>query len=149
LIYKVSLIAGLLYFSAFLGILNTLQTANNITIQIIDGRIGKPLMNQHIIVFGGATEEAAQAHQIHYEFTTDDKGLATLSPDKSANWIQVWVDWHILCQSKELQRTFSRAEISTPGLNSINACSSFSLNKIPGRLIIYVRPEHFWEKMKH
>lgn len=149
MVYRVGLIAGLFYLSTFLGMTNTMEAANDVVIQVIDGRTGKPLMHQHILVFGGKTEEEATEHQSHYELTTDDQGLADLSIVKKFQWVQVWVDWHILCQNKELKKNFSIAEISTTGLNSINTCSSRSVTKIPGRLTIYVRPEHFWEKMKH
>ena len=149
MVYKVGLIAGLFYLSTFPGMMNMTGTTDDIAIQVIDGRTGKPLMHQHILVFGGETDREAEQQQSHYEPTTDDKGLAILSLSKRVQWIQVWVDWNSLCQNKQLKRNFSIAEISASGLNSINACSSISLNKIPGRLIIYVRPEHFWEKMKH
>ncbi len=149
MVYKTGLIAGLFYLSTFLSLMNMTETTDDIAIQVIDGRTGKPLMHQHILVFGGETVREAEQQQSHDELATDDKGLATLSLSKRVQWVQVWVDWNSLCQNKQLKKDFSIAEISATGLNSINSCSSVSLNKIPGRLTIYVRPEHFWEKMKH
>lgn len=149
MVYKVGLVAGLFYLSTLLGMMYMTETTDDIAIQVIDGRTGKPLMHQHILVFGGKTEREAEQQQSHYELTTDEKGLAILSLSKRVQWIQVWVDWNSLCQNKQLKRNFSITEILASGLNSINSCSSISLNKIPGRLTIYVRPEHFWENMKH
>src|SRR5438876_5798573 len=68
-----------------------------ITVRVVDGRTGKPLKFQHLLFFGGPAVEAAKQHQQHYEIVTGRDGTAILSLAPETRWLQVWIDWHVLC----------------------------------------------------
>lgn len=117
-----------------------------IVVSAVDGRTGRPLTNQHVLLFGGPSVEAAREQQQHYELLTDSEGKATLALGPETQWIQVWVDWHVLCVPKN--PVFSVADILSLGVKAPNTCGSTSERATPGRLVVFARPEHFWEKMR-
>jgi hypothetical protein len=65
----------------------------DISVQVLDGRNGKPIPNQRVLVFVGGSSEAAKSHAEHTDVTTDKDGLGTLRvhPDQT-QWIQVWAE---------------------------------------------------------
>ena len=50
----------------------------------------KPLANQHLVVFMGATVKEARRHSIRVELETDSNGVITLSIGPHISWFQVW-----------------------------------------------------------
>ena len=50
----------------------------------------KPLANQHLVVFMGATVKEARRHSIRAELETDSNGVTTLSIGPRTAWFQVW-----------------------------------------------------------
>ena len=121
---------------------------NQIVVQAVDGRTGKPIENQHLLLFGGKSEEAAKQHKQHYELVTGRDGSATLSLAPETQWLQVWMDWHVLCQSEPKSKAFPVREILVSGLSTPNTCGSASEKARPGHLVVFARPAHFWEKMR-
>lgn len=117
-----------------------------VVVHAVDGRSGKPLRNQHLLVFGGGSKDALRQHKQHFEVVTGADGSATLSIPAETRWLQVWVDWHILCAPKD--SVFSVAQILSLGVNTPNTCDSKSLAASPGNLVVFVRPAHFWERMR-
>jgi hypothetical protein len=120
-----------------------------IVVQAVDGRNGKPIANQHMLVFGGDSTEAVRQQKNQYELTTDKDGLATLTLVPGTQWLQVWMDWHVLCQSEHNSKNFPVKDILVSGLSTPNNCSSVSEKAAPGHLVVFARPERFWEKMRH
>lgn len=119
-----------------------------IVVQAVDGRNGKPLANQHLLVFGGDSSESVRQHKKQYEVVTDKHGSATLMLVPGTQWLQVWMDWHVLCQKEPNSKNFSVADIFASGVSAPNTCSSASQKAMPGHLVVFARPAHFWEKMK-
>ncbi|MCU1220986.1 MAG: hypothetical protein JWN42_2183 [Candidatus Angelobacter sp.] len=120
-----------------------------ITVQAIDGRNGKDLAHQRLLIFTGRSSDDVKTHAAHVELTTDKKGMGTLSLDASkALWIQPWADGRTLCQQVPNQNSFSVDEIISKGLATPNTCSSVVKESAPGRLIIFARPATLMEKMK-
>jgi hypothetical protein len=119
-----------------------------IKIRAIDGKSGKPLANQRLVIFGGESAEAATFHHTAFDITTDEKGMAELkfSPEKTS-WIQVWADGMTLCQSKPNLNSFSVKTILNTGLSAPNSCSSLVQADAPGHFIIYARSSTLSEKM--
>lgn len=117
-----------------------------ITVRAMDARNGKPLAKQHLLVFGGESEEAVRQHKKQYELVTDKDGLATLTLPPETQFLQVRVDWHVLCQSESNSRSFSVADILASGLNT--TCSSEPQKAVPGHLVVFARPANFWERMR-
>ena len=119
-----------------------------IVLRAVDGRTGKPLENQHLLLFGGPSVQAAREHQKQYEVVTGTGGIAALDLSADTRWLQVWVDWHVLCATKN--PIFSVADILATGVNAPNACGSRSAQEktTPGHLVVFARSKRFWEKMR-
>lgn len=118
-----------------------------IIIRAVDGRTGKALENQHLLLFGGSSMQAAREQQQHYEIVTGTDGFATLTLAPETRWLQVWIDWHVLCAPKNSM--FSVANILNSGISSPNTChSALTTKAAPGYLVVFARPMHFWEKMR-
>ena len=117
-----------------------------VIVQAVDGRTGKALENQHLLFFGGASVEAAREDQQHYELVTGTGGTATLALAPETRWLQVRVDWHVLCAPRN--PTFSVADILKSGISSPNTCGSALIKPVPGHLVVFTRPAHIWEKMR-
>jgi len=119
-----------------------------IVVQAVDARNGKPIANQHMLVFGGDSPEAVRQHKSRYELTTDKDGVATLTLGPGTQWLQVWMDWHVLCQSEPNSKSFPVSDILSSGMSTPNTCSAVSEKAVPGHLVVFARPAHFWEKMR-
>jgi len=50
----------------------------DISVQVLDGRNGKPIPNQRVLVFVGGSSEAAKSHAEHTDLTTGKDGLGSL-----------------------------------------------------------------------
>ncbi len=138
---------------ALIGLLVMGATATaqetRIVVHVVDGRNGRPLANQHLLVFAGESPESVREHNKQFELVTDKDGLAALtSVSHTVRWIQVWVDWHILCQREPNSKSFSVAEILSTGLSTPNTCGSAVQKPTPGHFVVFARPAHFWEKMR-
>jgi hypothetical protein len=122
---------------------------SHIVVQAVDGRNGKPLANQHLLVFGGESPESVRLHKKQFELVTDKEGLAELAiAPNDVQWIQVWVDWHVLCQSEPNSKSYSVAKVLSTGVGTPNTCGSSVPKLIPGYLVVFARPAHFREKMR-
>ena len=105
----------------------------NIVVQALDGRNGKPLANQHLLVFTGPTRAAVISHASNMELTTDKNGSGVISLDGGeVRWIQVWADGRVLCQPNANQESFSVATISSKGVAALNNCSAVLHEASPG-----------------
>lgn len=146
----VCLLAGLLLLSnVVFAQTRSREQPVNISVQALDGRNGKPLANQHLLVFTGASTNAVKSHAEHTGLTTDKDGLGTLTIYPSeTQWIQVWADGRILCQDHPNQNSFSVATIMSKGLATPNTCSALAWEPTPGHFIVFARPAHFKEKMR-
>jgi len=121
----------------------------HVVLRILDGRNGKPLVNQRLLVFAGKTLEAVRQHENKFELVTGKNGMADLRiPSPEIKQIQVWVDFRVLCQSKPNTRSFSIAKILSKGVSTPNECGPQRVQPAPGQFIVFARPSHFWEKMR-
>lgn len=120
-----------------------------IAVQVLDGRNGKPMPNQRVLVFTGSSSAAARNEQDLTELTTGKNGFATLliDPDDSP-WAQPWVDRHVLCYPHPNQIAFRVSEIISTGVVTRNNCGSLSRRPVAGRLIFFARPATLMEKMR-
>ena len=121
----------------------------NITVQVLDGRNGKPLKNQHVLVFTGPSSDAVKTHAQHTGLVTNEAGIGTLMVNPSeTRWLQVFADGSVTCHPNPNQGSFSVSEIMSKGLVTPNSCSSLVRAAPPGHLIVFARPAGFMEKMK-
>lgn len=126
----------------------TIAQDTEITIQALDGKSGKPLSHQRLVIFGGESAEAATLHHTSLEATTDEAGLAKLKFDSAkTSWIQVWVDYKTLCQRKPNLNSFSVEKILAFGASSPNNCSSLVEAPTSGRFVVFARHSSLREKM--
>ena len=87
---------------AFLMLFGTLAHAQDtkLTLVAVDGRNGKPLPSQRLLVFTGESQEDVRLHKQSLDVTTDRNGLAVLPISQTKMyWIQVFVDYRTLCQT--------------------------------------------------
>ena len=120
-----------------------------IVVQTLDGRNGKPLAHQRLLIFTGISSEAVKTHAAYVELMTDEEGVATLSLDPAkTRWVQPWPDGRTLCQKDPNQGSFSIATILSAGLATPNTCSSLVRESAPGRFIIFARQPTLTEEMK-
>jgi hypothetical protein len=121
----------------------------NITVQVFDGRNGKPLKDQHVLVFTGMSSSAVKSHAQHTGVTTDKDGVGTLTiyPGET-QWLQVFTDGHVPCFPNPNQASFSVSDIMSKGLVTPNNCSALVKEATPGHLVVFARPAGFMEKMK-
>jgi hypothetical protein len=119
-----------------------------ITVQVLDGRNGKPLADQHVLVFTGLSADAVKTHAQHTGVTTGKDGVGTLTiyPGET-QWLQVFTDGHVPCFPDPNKASFSVSEIMSKGLVTPNDCSAQVQQASPGHFVIYARPAHFMEKM--
>jgi hypothetical protein len=110
-----------------------------ITLKAVNGKNGKPLPKQRLLVSAGSTPDEVRFHKYSYDLTTNDAGVATLVVDH-AERIQVWADFQHLCQSTPNLRSYGLSEIVATGLSTPNDCGSFSDNVVAGQLVIFARP---------
>ena len=146
----IGLLVAMLLFGATLDAQNAGEDQTlNITIQVLDGRNGRPLADQHLLVFTGLSIDAVKSHAAHTGLTTNEIGMGTLSvyPSKT-QWVQIFADGRVLCFPTPNQSSFSVNEIMSKGLVISNTCSSLVKEAKPGQLIVFARPAGFLEKMK-
>lgn len=121
----------------------------DIMVQILDGRNGKPLADQHVLVFAGPSSDAVKTHAQHTGLTPDKDGMGTLTIyPAETQWLQVFADGRIPCFPKPNQSSFSVSDIMSKGLVTPNDCSAQVREPSPGHFVIFARPAHFMEKMK-
>jgi hypothetical protein len=136
---KVVLSATLLLAAAVLFSPSAL--CQTITLKAVNGKNGKPLPKQRLLVFAGSTPDEVRFHRYSYDLTTNVAGVATLVVDHvDIKRIQVWADFQHLCQSTPNLRSYGLSEIVATGLSTPNDCGSFSDNVVPGQLVIFARP---------
>lgn len=124
------------------------QDSQNL-IQLVDGRNGKPIVGVHMVVFGGASLEEVRLHKARFDLVTNTEGLAAIPALlPSIQWVQVWPDAYMLCQDKPNNNSFKISEITSVGLNASNTCGELKKGTLRGRLIVFARPAHWWEKMR-
>jgi hypothetical protein len=120
-----------------------------IVIQVLNGKNGQPIANEHLVVFTGASVEDVKEQKNHVEVRTDAKGEALLSVDTLAtSHIQVWVDWHVPCQEVPNSKSYSVEDILKNGSSTSNNCGPVKHPLSPNHFVVFARPAHFWEKMR-
>ncbi len=143
-------LGGLLLFGSMAEAQNAeMQKTLDITVQVLDGRNGKPMADQHVLVFTGLSAGAVKTHAQHTGVKTDKSGIGTLTiyPTET-QWLQVFTGGRVPCFPNPNQASFSVSEIISKGLVTPNDCNAQVQQASPGHFVIYARPAHLLEKMK-
>ena len=139
----VAIVAFLSFFSLALR-----AQRSSITLAAIDGRNGKAMPHQRLLVFMGSSQEDVRFHKLSADVTTDEHGRAVLQiPQSTVQWLQVFADFQTLCQSEPNNRSFSLDKVLSNGESTPNNCSSVRQEFKPGQLTVFARPPTFREKM--
>jgi hypothetical protein len=119
----------------------------SVVIHAIDGRNGNAITHQRLVVWEWDSQGARQLTK-HIDLQTDGEGSAVLQEnDTSVSKIQVWVDFHILCQPAPNGNSYSLHQIRTEGLSTANDCGSIVHENAPNSFVVFARPAHWWEKL--
>ena len=127
--------------------------AQVLRVQILNGKNGKPVANEHVNLFRTGNFGDLAGDRNVRGFKTDADGVITtsdISPDIHS--FLVSVDWHRQCNENEKVNriAFSLPEILSKGVLSENSCKAkLRRSAEPGTLILFVRDETFFEKMAH
>jgi hypothetical protein len=135
---------------AFLMLFGTLAHAQDtkLTLVAVDGRNGKPMPSQRLLVFIGESQEDVRLHKQSLDVTTDRNGLAVFPITQTKmHWIQVFVDYRTLCQTEPNRLSFNVAEIVSSGFVTPNGCGSLRRVATTGQLVVFARPATLREKM--
>lgn len=117
---------------------------SKITIHALDGRTGTPIRHEHLLIFLSNNKDAPEAS--HIDRTTDANGEVVLNANEvPSRYIQVWVDWHILCVKHANQIVYQVSEVTASGILAPNRCGHLNIKLHPGDLYIFARPRHWWE----
>ena len=123
--------------------------AQTLKVQILNGKSGKPVANEHVNVFRNGDFADPTGSRNIPGFNTDANGVFTISriaPETHS--FTVAVDWHRPCGKNYAK--FSLNEIFSKGIVSENVCKpKLERTATPGTLILFVRDETFFEKMAH
>ncbi|MGH9586608.1 MAG: hypothetical protein ACRD3F_06620 [Acidobacteriaceae bacterium] len=119
-----------------------LQEANTkIQVHVIDGRTGTPISNERILIF--ATNDSKNPKVRLINRSTDTRGIAAIRTD--FRFLQVFVDWHVLCFKDPNQLEYATSEVVRKGVISPDTCGKVKVNLQPGELYVFARPRHWWE----
>ena len=119
-----------------------------LTLVVVDGRNGKPMPAQRLLVFVVESQDDVRLHKDSLDVTTDKDGVAILAiTHANIQWIQVFIDFRTLCQSKPNLQSFNVGEIVLSGMATPNTCGVFRRDVAPSHLIVFARPATLREKM--
>lgn len=119
-----------------------------VTIRLVNGKNGKPMEHERLLVFFGSSSQNVRFHKESIDLHTDSKGEATLpSNGPTFLYFQVFVDFRTLCQNNPNDRSFAVADILRDGEQIPNICGKAAVPKTPGTLVIYARSATLEEKM--
>jgi hypothetical protein len=109
-----------------------------ITIHILDGVSGQPLVHTHVQLLGGYDQNDIDRRIWVEELLTDEQGDVQLS-NQLANlpFLQVRVEKAPLCQSET--RSFSVERMRRDGLSAANRCGIATVENTPGEFAVFVK----------
>src|ERR1700693_1474206 len=75
------------------------ERPKSITIKLLNGKSDKPIKNERLLIFFGASPHDVRAHTRHLDLHTDSNGEALLPLSEPALvYLQVLVDFRTQCQ---------------------------------------------------
>jgi hypothetical protein len=109
-----------------------------ITIHVLDGVSGQPLVHVHVQLLGGYDQNDIDRRIWLEDLLTDDQGEVQLS-NQLANlpFLQVRVEKAPLCQSES--RSFSVELMRRDGLSAGNRCGIATVGNTPGEFAVFVK----------
>lgn len=168
-------VVGLFVLLAF-GSSGTALRAQTIRIKLVDGRNGRPMGGKCINLWVG--DRSARMSRPLLETQTDKDGVANLRVTerdaeinnqnqrlacglqgiidpvvKYGDTITIGSDY-MLCQARlpdgswQALEGFSTKDALRSGIATANTCGKAKASPTPGEIVLFVRPLHWWEKLK-
>ena len=126
----------------------TFGQSKAVTIRLVNGKSGKPMDHERLLVFFGSSPQDVRFHKKSIDLHTDSKGEATLSSNEPTFlYFQVFVDFRTLCEKNPNDHSFAIEDILRDGEQTPNICGKVAVPKTPGTFVIYARPATLKEKM--
>src|ERR1700722_824901 len=119
----------------------------NIKILFVNGKNGKPMESERLLIFLGNSPEEVRFHKGNADLHTDGSGSTQLLNEKAFSYLQVFVDFRTLCQDRPNNYAFSIDEVLRLGAQTPNNCSKAFHPNEPGTLIVYARQPILRERM--
>lgn len=122
----------------------------SIRVLVLNARNGKAVTKTKLTM----TETPLQPYATPLDLVTDPTGHASLLVQSDSD-IHTLVQGHASCRAvAKADRRKPPAGYSTPqilahGLVGENNCSKRTATPAPGELILFVRPQHWWERMSY
>lgn len=165
-----------LFVLLYLGVFGSALRAQTIRIKLLDGRSGRPMAGKCIDVWVG--DRSAPTSRPSLETQTDKNGVAEVrltgqraeinnQSQRLACGLQGVIDPvvkygdtitigsdYVLCQARlpdgswQALEGFPTKDALQSGVATANTCGEASASPRPGWIIIFVRPRHWWEKLK-
>jgi len=111
-----------------------------ITVRVLDGLNGKPLVHAHLLLIAGYDKEQLKMQTWREEALTDANGKAVLSKQlDNLPFLQVWVLKEKTCQSNPRSDVFSIDRIRRDGLSTPNLCGITSVENTPGSFTVFIK----------
>ena len=120
--------------------------AEPITIRVIDGRNGHPISDEKLQLWFNTQSGGALS------ISTDKKGVAMVDAPLTASLLlstNLYIDCRYSKKAGTERPAYPVSDILRSGVLAANTCEKLKLSPTPGELIFFVRPEHWWEGMKH
>jgi len=128
-----------------LCISNTEATAQTVVVRLLNGRTGKPIPNNRMVV---VLLRAATKQSI--DLTTNQEGDVQFE-SVGVKGFQVLSLFQVGCGEQVPggpQPVYSVEEILKKGLITKNICGHLNTEPLRGKLLYFVRPAHWWELFK-
>jgi hypothetical protein len=123
------------------------EQPKSITTRLLNGKSDKPMKNERLLIFFGASPHDVQMQKGQLDLHTDANGEASLPQNEPALlYLRVLVDFRTYCQENPIT-VASVEDIIEHGLQTPNDCGKALAAPSPGTFVIYARPATVKEKM--
>jgi len=124
--------------------------AQQITVQLLDGRNGHPLKDQVVDFWFG---DRASGHPV--QVTTGRNGTAVVAVPRDAQTFVAAGEFVADCRGGNKNgltfmdsTVYAITAVVSTGVVARNSCGETTQYPIPGTLTFFVRPMHWWEKIR-
>ena len=128
-------------------------TAQKIAVKLVDGRNGRALKDQAVAIWLGEKAVGMPGQTIR----TNADGIALVSiPIQQSSFViggQSLVDCRMrvrygkVVDEGKTEWAYRFADVLAHGAVGANKCGKATAQPIPGQLVLFVRPPHWWEKV--